>query len=198
MPRPKKMRLVAESPLMSGYLPENMEPTGTVALSVEGIEAIRLSDLEGLAHETAAGQMGVSRQTYGRVLAEARKIVAEALITGKRICFGGGMYRLHGGHRRRHQRGHQQNCQVTVQTTSGQSTGEISTGGHIMPQQIEDDPNTTGPKNSKQNEQNSKNTNQGCTTGRGLGRGEGQGRRDGSGGGRGRGGGGKGGRRNQS
>ncbi len=107
MPRPKKMRLVTDYPLMSGYLPENMPPTGTVNLSVEGMEAIRMSDLEGLSHEAAAEQMDISRQTYGRVLAEARKIVAEALVTGKRICFGGGMYALHGGHRRRRQRGRQ-------------------------------------------------------------------------------------------
>jgi predicted DNA-binding protein (UPF0251 family) len=105
MPRPKKMRLVTEYPLVSAYLPENMPPNGTVDLSVEGMEAIRLSDLEGFSHEAAALQMGISRQTYGRVLAEARRIVAEALITGKKICFGGGMYRLHGGHRRRRQRG---------------------------------------------------------------------------------------------
>lgn len=201
MVRPKKMRLVTEYPLMSGYLPENMEPTGTVDLSVEGIEAIRLSDLDGLAHEAAAEQMGISRQTYGRVLAEARKIIAEALITGKRICFGGGMYTLHGGLRRRHQRGqkaHQENCQAIVQNTLERLNGENSTGGHIMPEQPEGGPNTTGPKDGKQDQQNSKNTNQGCNTGKGLGRGGGQGRRDGSGGGKGRGGGGKGGRRNQS
>ena len=105
MPRPKIMRLVTEYPLMSGYLPENMPPTGTVELSVEGMEAIRLSDFEGLAHEAASVQMGVSRQTYGRILAEARKIIAEALVTGKRIRFGGGMYTLHTGHRRRRHRG---------------------------------------------------------------------------------------------
>lgn len=105
MPRQKKMRYVAGHPLMSGYLPEGMPPTGTVDLSVEGMEAIRLSDFEGLAHEAASEQMGISRQTYGRVLAEARRIIAEALVTGKRICLGGGMYALHDGHRRRRQRG---------------------------------------------------------------------------------------------
>lgn len=105
MPRPKKMRLVTEYPLMSGYLPENMPPTGAVDLSVEGMEAIRLSDLEGLSHEAAAEQMNVSRQTYGRVLAEARQVVAEALITGKKICFGGGIFTLQGRHRHRRQRG---------------------------------------------------------------------------------------------
>lgn len=99
------MRLVTEYPLMSGYLPENMQPTGTVDLSVEGMEAIRLSDFEGLAQEAASEKMGISRQTYGRILAEARNIVAEALVTGKRIRFGGGTYTLHSGHRRRRHKG---------------------------------------------------------------------------------------------
>jgi len=194
------MRLVTEYPLTSGYLPENMPPTGTAEISVEGIEAIRLSDFEGLAHEAAAEQMGVSRQTYGRVLAEARKIIAEALITGKRICFGGGMYTIHGGHRHRHrhQGYHQEKDKGIVQTTPERHNRQNLTEGPIMPQQIDDGQNTTCPTDSNQNEQNRKNTNQGCNTGRGLGRGGGQGRRDGSGGGKGRGGGGKGGRRNQS
>ncbi len=179
MPRPKKMRFVTGYPLMSGYLPEDMAPTGTVDLSVEGIEAIRLSDLEGLPHEAAAEQMGISRQTYGRVLAEARRIIAEALVTGKRICLGGGRYILHDGHRRRRQ------------------VGENSTGGTIMTQGNGGERDNTRPKNSEPDKVNNKNTGRGNNPGRGLGRGGGQGRRDGSGGGRGRGGGGKGGRGNQ-
>ena len=47
-------------------------------------------------HETAAAQMNVSRQTFGRVLAEARELVAEALVMGKRIRIHGGDYVLPG------------------------------------------------------------------------------------------------------
>ena len=65
-----------------------------VALPIEGLEALRLSDLDKLDHETAAARMNISRQTFGRVLAEAREIVAEGLVTGKMIRIQGGSYSL--------------------------------------------------------------------------------------------------------
>jgi predicted DNA-binding protein (UPF0251 family) len=67
-----------------------------VVLPVEGLEALRFSDLEKLDQETAAIRMKVSRQTFGRVLAEARGVVAEALVTGKMIRIQGGSYTLAG------------------------------------------------------------------------------------------------------
>ncbi len=48
--------------------------------------------------------MEVSRHTYGRILANARSIVAEALVTGKALKIGGGTYEFRGmggGRRRR-------------------------------------------------------------------------------------------------
>ena len=77
-----------------------------VVLPVEGLEALRLSDLEKLDQETAAGRMNVSRQTFGRVLAQARQVIAEALVMGKMIRIQGGSYTLSGvGGRRRFGRG---------------------------------------------------------------------------------------------
>ncbi len=67
-----------------------------VVLSFEGLEALRLTDLEKLDQETAAGRMNVSRQTFGRVLAEARVVVSEALVMGKMIRIYGGAYALPG------------------------------------------------------------------------------------------------------
>jgi predicted DNA-binding protein (UPF0251 family) len=53
--------------------------------------------------------MEVSRHTFGRILADARSIIAEALVTGKALKIGGGVYELRGmgGHRRRRGRGWQ-------------------------------------------------------------------------------------------
>jgi predicted DNA-binding protein (UPF0251 family) len=65
-----------------------------VVLPVEGLEALRLSDLDKLDQETAAGRMNISRQTFGRVLAEARRIVTEGLVMGKQIRIQGGSYSL--------------------------------------------------------------------------------------------------------
>lgn len=74
-------------------------------LSVEELEAIRLSDFEGLDQESAANLMHVSRQTYGRILASARHIIGEALITGKAVRINGGTYTMrYGGERQRRRR----------------------------------------------------------------------------------------------
>ena len=105
MPRPKKMRFVAGYPSINRFVPQGMPQTGEVILSVEGLEAIRLSDFEHLDQETAATIMKVSRQTYGRILGEARGIVSDALVTGKALKVGGGAYEMHGLHMRRRKRG---------------------------------------------------------------------------------------------
>lgn len=61
-----------------------------VELAADELEAIRLADFEGLYQEQAAEQMGVSRQTFGLIIARAHKKVAEALTQGKAICVEGG------------------------------------------------------------------------------------------------------------
>jgi predicted DNA-binding protein (UPF0251 family) len=61
-----------------------------VALSVDEFEALRLADLEGLYQDGAAGRMGVSRATFGRIVEAARRKVAEALVHGKALKIGGG------------------------------------------------------------------------------------------------------------
>lgn len=105
MPRPKKLRFVSGYPTLTAFVPQGVSLSGGVFLSVEELEAIRLSDFEGLDQATAANMMAVSRQTYGRVLANARSIVAEALITGKALKVEGGAYEFRGRHRRRRRRG---------------------------------------------------------------------------------------------
>ena len=74
-------------------------------MPIEGLEAIKLSDFQGLDQETAAGMMNVSRQTFGRILAEARAIVADALVTGKVLRIEGGHFDMPPRGRGRHRRG---------------------------------------------------------------------------------------------
>ncbi|MBW1641491.1 MAG: DUF134 domain-containing protein [Deltaproteobacteria bacterium] len=102
MPRPKKLRFVSAYPRIQAFVPKGVPHTGEISLSVEELEAIRLSDFEKLDQETAADIMDVSRQTYGRILSNARSIIGNALITGKVLKIGGGNYEIRG--RRRHQR----------------------------------------------------------------------------------------------
>ena len=81
-------------------------------MTLEGFETIRLIDYQGMGQAEAAEQMQVSRQTFGRILREARHALAEALVAGKRLRLGGGCYELRsqgqGGRHRR--RGHGRGC----------------------------------------------------------------------------------------
>ena len=105
MPRPKKPRFVSGYPTLTAFIPEGVPVTGEVFLSVEELEAIRLSDFEGLDQESAANLVEVSRQTYGRILAHARRIISEALVTGKALKIEGGDYEFRGMGGRRHRGG---------------------------------------------------------------------------------------------
>lgn len=62
----------------------------TLTLKVEELEALRLADYEGATQSDAARCMGVSRHTFGRILAGARKKTAQALLTGTAIDIAGG------------------------------------------------------------------------------------------------------------
>ncbi|MBW1680798.1 MAG: DUF134 domain-containing protein [Deltaproteobacteria bacterium] len=96
MPRPRKPRFVQAPPLAETFTPHPPSRWGgeEVFLPVEGLEAIRLSDYLGLDHDAAAKLMNVSRQTFGRILAEARALVAEALVMGKILRIQGGHFRM--------------------------------------------------------------------------------------------------------
>jgi predicted DNA-binding protein (UPF0251 family) len=63
-----------------------------VTLSLDGLEALRLADADGLEQEQAAELMGISRPTFSRLLAEARGIVARGLVNGWAIRIEGGNY----------------------------------------------------------------------------------------------------------
>ena len=105
MPRPKKTRFVSGYPTLKVFVPQGVPLTGEVSLTVEELEAIRLSDFEHLDQAAAADLMQVSRQTYGRILAAARGAVGEALITGKALRIEGGTFEMRGGGRRRRRMG---------------------------------------------------------------------------------------------
>lgn len=85
--RPKKCRCIGCSPNASYFKPKGIPlfQLEEVCLRLDEIEAIRLADYEGLYQEEAAARMKISRQTLGRILNEARRKVAEALIQGKAL-----------------------------------------------------------------------------------------------------------------
>jgi transcriptional regulator with XRE-family HTH domain len=56
-----------------------------VELRADEFEALRLMDYEGLYQEECAQRMGISRPTFSRMVAEARRKVADVLLHGKRL-----------------------------------------------------------------------------------------------------------------
>ncbi|MBI5845006.1 MAG: DUF134 domain-containing protein [Deltaproteobacteria bacterium] len=98
MTRPRKCRFVENSPTVDYFKPRGV-PMGLlkeVRLSVEGFEALRLSEIMGLDQDEAAVRMKISRHTFGRVLAMARKTVAEAVVLGMALRIEGGAFTVEG------------------------------------------------------------------------------------------------------
>jgi predicted DNA-binding protein (UPF0251 family) len=91
MPRKKCCRKVSISPVSEGFSPLGMSKRSSLSiiLNLDEFEAIRLADHLGLYHEEAATKMGISRATFGRIVADARGKVADALVNGKRLQIAG-------------------------------------------------------------------------------------------------------------
>jgi len=96
MPRPKKCRFILQEPGVTYFKPQGipLKILEQTQITVDELEAVRLTDYLGLSHEEAARQLQVSRPTVTRMLAKAHKSIAEALVTGKAIRIEGGDYRL--------------------------------------------------------------------------------------------------------
>ncbi|MCX5852228.1 MAG: DUF134 domain-containing protein [Deltaproteobacteria bacterium] len=96
MARPKHCRRIASIPESNYFKPRGipLHMLDEVILTVDEFEAIRLSDLEGLYQEQAAENMGISRQTFGRIIESAHKKVAESLVKGKALKIEGGVIEM--------------------------------------------------------------------------------------------------------
>ena len=83
--RPRKCRRIDFDPTTTVFKPSGipMRLLDDVELELEEAEAIRLADYEQLYHEQAGEKMGISRQTFSRLLASAHKKVSDAIINGK-------------------------------------------------------------------------------------------------------------------
>ena len=87
MARPKKDRCIACNPQADYFKPRAIPLVDLeeVSLSLDELEAVRLADYEGRYHEEAAREMKISRPTFGRIIGEARRKIAEALLLGKAL-----------------------------------------------------------------------------------------------------------------
>jgi predicted DNA-binding protein (UPF0251 family) len=99
MPRPSCCRKIGFLPAACRFVPDGVSryDLEEITLSMDEFEALRLADLEGLYQDAAAQRMGVSRQTFGRIIESARRKVAEALAQAKALKIEGGAFALHPG-----------------------------------------------------------------------------------------------------
>ena len=97
-PRPRIPRRVWSEPDVTHFKPAGARMTGlgTVILTVDELEAVRLKDYEGLEQIKAAKKMSISQSTFQRLLLSARKKIADALTNGKAIRIEGGNYVMAG------------------------------------------------------------------------------------------------------
>ena len=93
--RPKKIRKVCKEPNTKQFSPRGHRGRpGYNDLKIEELEAIRLIDHMGLKQAEAAVSMGISQQTFSRVLRRARKSIGEALVLGRIIKVNGGVFKI--------------------------------------------------------------------------------------------------------
>ena len=98
MPRPPKCRRVGYLPNVTFFKPAGipLRSLDAVCLSFEEAEAIRLKDWEGLEQGESARRMNISRSTFQRILASARRKLADAVLHGKAMRIDGGYYEIDG------------------------------------------------------------------------------------------------------
>ena len=114
MPRPQKSRRIAYMPGVTYFKPAGtpMRALEEIHLSLEEAESLRLKDLEGMEQEPASKKMNVSRPTFQRVLASARRKIADALLNGRAVRIAGGNYEMV-SHRFRCRLGHEWDAPMT-------------------------------------------------------------------------------------
>ena len=90
--RPKRCRNVCGTPDPRYFKPRGIPSTELeeLTLTLDEYEAIRLADFEGMYQADAARSMGVSRQTFGRIIESAHRKIADALVNVKAINIEGG------------------------------------------------------------------------------------------------------------
>ncbi len=96
MSRPKKWRNVCRLPCNMHYGPldEIPETREAIIMTVEEYETIRLIDHIGLIQEECAERMEVARTTVQSIYSDARKKIADSLVSGSPLVIEGGRYKV--------------------------------------------------------------------------------------------------------
>ena len=90
MARPQKQRCICSIPRVTGFSPQGCEASGSINLTYDEYEVIRLLDYMQMTQEQCAYRMGISRPTVTRIYEEARRKIADMLVNGRALSIGGG------------------------------------------------------------------------------------------------------------
>ncbi|PIR49196.1 hypothetical protein COU80_00405 [Candidatus Peregrinibacteria bacterium CG10_big_fil_rev_8_21_14_0_10_55_24] len=84
MPRPRGLRRIRFSPLVTYYKPQGvpLRTLRVVELTPEEMEALRLKNVVGLKQQQAAKEMKTSQSTFQRILKSAHTKLSAALVEG--------------------------------------------------------------------------------------------------------------------
>ena len=84
--RRKKIRYIQKMPVVVQFSPRGKPGhPDEIELKVDEYEAIKLADFQGYDQVEGAMAMGISRPSFGRILRNGRKVIADALVNGKII-----------------------------------------------------------------------------------------------------------------
>jgi len=96
MPRPRRFRRISNKPDINYFKPAGV-PIRRLEenkISLVELEAIRLKDCLELDQKDCAKKMEISQPTFHRLIIDARKKIADALVNGKAIKLEGGNYKF--------------------------------------------------------------------------------------------------------
>lgn len=100
MTRPFKNRKVSAEPRAYYFKPRAVPlcELEEITLQLDELQALEHADLKRREQAAAAAAMGVSRQTFGSILASARRKLADAVVNGKALKIEGGPVELRRPH----------------------------------------------------------------------------------------------------
>jgi predicted DNA-binding protein (UPF0251 family) len=99
MVRPRLCRRIGFQPNVTYFKPAGirMIELEESIVTFDEFEAVRLKDLEGMEETEAAKKMNISQPTFNRLVRQARKRIADAIVHGKAIKIEGGNFKRSGG-----------------------------------------------------------------------------------------------------
>ena len=90
MARPQKQRCICSLPRVTDFSPQGREAVGNINITYDEYEVLRLLDHMQMTQEQCAKRMQISRSTVTRIYDEARRKMADMLVSGKALTIGGG------------------------------------------------------------------------------------------------------------